>query len=329
MIVALTGASGFLGHQTLLRLLKNPAISAIRASGRNFRPEQQVKDPRVHYIIGDLTTNTVVEALLQGATHVVHAAALSSVWGAYADFEKANVQATQLLIDASKREGIERFVFVSSPAMYFDFSDKLNVSETDPLPEPLINAYAKTKREAELRLQQSGLSYVIVRPRAIIGVGDSVIMPRLIRAYDEGKLKIIGKGRNVVDFSSVQNVAQAIELSLLAKPEQANEIYHISNGEEVNLWEAISSILVQLGRKAPTQKIPFWLAFRFAQLLEWKARFFQQNEPALTTYAVGVLSKSYTLDIRHAKEKLGFIPEVSTEQAMNEFVEWWLKEERN
>ena len=40
----------------------------------------------------------------------------------------------------------------------------------------------------------------VLRPRAILGVGDTVVFPRLLRAHKEGKLRVIGKGDNVIDF---------------------------------------------------------------------------------------------------------------------------------
>ena len=121
--------------------------------------------------------------------HLIHAAALSSPWGKYEEFEKANLHTQQNLIASAKKNWLNKFVFISTPSMYFEMKDKFTVRESDPLPSKFINAYAETKRLAEIELEKSDIPYVILRPRALTGRGDTVIMPRLIRAFDEGRLK--------------------------------------------------------------------------------------------------------------------------------------------
>ena len=118
------------------------------------------------------------------------------------------------LISVAKSHNIKRFIYVSTPSLYFNGTDRFDIKESDALPKKFINAYSKTKYEAEIELEKSAIPYVILRPRALIGRGDSIIMPRLIRVFQEGKLKIIGDGKNIVDLTSLSNVANSIELSL-------------------------------------------------------------------------------------------------------------------
>ncbi|TIV90047.1 MAG: NAD(P)-dependent oxidoreductase, partial [Mesorhizobium sp.] len=75
-------------------------------------------------------------------------AALSSPFGRLADFEAANVTATHNLVDFARRQGVSRFVHISSPSVCFAFRDQLGLAEDAALPEP-VNHYARTKREAE------------------------------------------------------------------------------------------------------------------------------------------------------------------------------------
>ena len=63
-------------------------------------------------------------------------------------------------------------------------------------------------------MRSSNLPYVIFRPRALIGRGDHVIMPRVINAFEKNKLKIVGDGENLVDLTPVSNVVDAILLSI-------------------------------------------------------------------------------------------------------------------
>merc|ERR1712127_815283 len=103
--------------------------------------------------------------------------------------------------------------------------NKFNISENDPLPKQFVNNYAKSKFEAEELLRASSIPYVIFRPRALIGRGDHVIMPRLINAFDKNKLKIIGNGENLVDLTPVSNVVDAI-LSSINNEKALNQTFN-------------------------------------------------------------------------------------------------------
>jgi nucleoside-diphosphate-sugar epimerase len=56
---------------------------------------------------------------------------------------------------------------------------------------------------------------------------------------------------------------------------------------------------------------------------------FKEKEPALTKYSVGVLSKNFTLDISKAKELLNYKPIISTNESINEFVDWYNNKNKN
>ncbi|HEY5687629.1 MAG TPA: NAD-dependent epimerase/dehydratase family protein [Yeosuana sp.] len=324
MNVLVTGATGFLGWRTLEVLVRDPDVKQILATGRTIKPTHTIKHEKVTYITGDLEDKTFVKSLLKNTDTIVNAAALSSPWGDEHLFERANVHTQINLIEASKKYGIKKFVYISSPSLYFEYKDRFNVKEEDALPKKLVNQYAITKRKAEILLMKSGLPYVILRPRAIIGRGDTVIMPRLIRAFEEGRLKIIGDGKNIASLTSVENIANAILLSLKAQWPAINEIYNISNGAPVVLWDAISNVLNQLDKKAPTQKVPFRIVKLVAQFLELKSRLTNKSEPALTQYGVGTLAMSLTMDITKAQNLLGYQPKVTTEEALDEFVKWYI-----
>ena len=157
----------------------------------------------------------------------------------------------------------------------------------------------------------------------MIGRGDTIIMPRLIRAFEEGKLKIIGDGKNIVDLTSLANVADSIELALFVGDAGLNQIYNITNGEPVKLWETVEKVLSLLGYEMNKKKVPYQMVKLISQIMELKAKLTNYQEPALTTYGVGVLAKSFTMDISKAKTLLGYSPKVSTDEAIEEFVSWY------
>lgn len=329
MKLLLTGATGFLGFRTLERLAEMDEVVSVIATGRSIKETHKIDHPKVKYLLGDLSDAQFVNELVKNVDYVIHAAALSSPWGKYTDFEAANVQSQINLINALKNCNLKRFVYVSTPSIYFDTTNRLNIRETDPLPALFINAYSETKRLAEIELEKSGIPYVILRPRALTGRGDTVIMPRIIRAHDEGRLKIVGNGDNMVDLTSVENVVQAILLSLTADEKAVNQTYNITNGEPVNLWEKITFVLNLMGKELPQKKIPYSVVLMVAQLMEWKSKITNGKEPTLTKYGVGILAKSMTMDISKAKDLLGYNPLVSTDESIIEFVNWYIEHEKN
>lgn len=329
MKVLLTGSTGFLASRTLEKLIDDPRVDSIIAAARTDRMWRRVSSTKVTYKFGDLTDRNYVNEVVQGCDAIIHTAALSSPWGSYEAFKKTNVDVQKNLIDKALESGISRFVYVSTPSMYFELKDKLNIKETDRLPAKFINAYAQTKREAEQLLEESGLEYVSIRPRALLGRGDTIIMPRLIRAYDEGKLKIMGDGLNKVDLTPVSNVADSLILGLFAQGEAVNQIYNISNGSPTNLWEKVETVLHHLDRELPKKKAPFWLVKIVAKFLEFKSRITNKKEPVLTVYGVGTLTKSFSMDISKARNLLGYEPKVSVDEAIEEFIEWYKQHEEN
>lgn len=324
--ILITGATGFLGFRTTEALAEKEDVEQIIAAGRTLRKEATVFSEKVEYSLGDLQDMDYVHSLFaKGITHIIHCAALSSPWGKYQEFYQANVIPQKNLIAAAELNRITRFIYISTPSIYFDFKNKWNVSEKDSLPSKFVNQYAVTKREAEILLEQSNLEFISLRPRAIIGRGDTVILPRLIRAVKENKLKIIGSGKNKVDVTSATNVVEAIYLSLNANKNALNEHYNISNGNPVDLWEMIDSTLKQLGLSLPKKKISFFVIKNIAGIMECFARTFSLKEPVLTKYSVGTLAMNFTMDITKAKDKLNYQPIMTTEEAVEEFVSWYKK----
>jgi len=321
MDILITGATGGLGYRTIEKLVLNSSVHKIIATGRTIRPKLFIDHPKVQYILGSLEDAEFVDSLVTQVDYIIHAAALSSPWGTYQEFEQANLFTTQYLINAAKKYNIKRFVFISTPSVYFNYKDRFNISEEEPLPKKLVNAYAETKLLAEQALQNSNIPYVILRPRSLIGRGDSVIMPRMIRAQQEGKLKIIGDGNNIVDLTSLVNVAHAIELSLNVAERGINQIYNISNGAPVNLWKTINDLLQLLGERKVEKRIPYFLANNLSIALEFLAKIKNGNEPVLTKYSVGILAKSFTMNIEKANKLLGYYPIMNTDEAIREFAE--------
>lgn len=321
MHLLVTGATGFLGFRTLEYLAAQPWVSRITATGRTLRPTHTLRHPAVTYTLGDLTDASFVRTLFSDVDAVVHAAALSSPWGPYADFFAANVLATRNVLSSARDAGVMRFVHISTPSVYVTGKSRREVRETDPLPSRFVNAYAATKYLAEQEVAASGLPWITFRPRALVGRGDTVIMPRILEASRTGRLRVMGRGDAVADLTAVDNVAYAIGLALQAPETALHRVYNLTNGTPVRLWDVLGRVLEALGTPLPKRHLPVPVAYTAAFLLEQRARFTPGKEPVLTRYGVGTLTHSFTLDISEARLRLGYNPPVSIDDALQAFLD--------
>ena len=329
MNILLTGSTGFLGFRTLERLVKLNYVDKIIATGRSLQKSRKISHPKVKYILGDLSDKAFVNTLIKDIDIVINTASLSSPWGSEASFYLANIQTQKNIISSSEITGVKRFIYISSPSIYYNGEDRNMVKENAPLPTKFVNHYSKSKRDAELLLENSKLDYITIRPRALIGRGDSVIMPRLIKAHSDGKLKIIGDGENRVDLTSVENVVESIVLSLMAPNKALNNAYNITDGNPVKLWKSINTVLKGIGKEQIYKTVNFKVAYFAASILELVSRCITKEEPSLTKYSVGILSKSFTLDISKAVELLKYKPVITTEESIEEFINWYKENEEN
>jgi len=324
--IVVTGASGFLGGRTAKFMAGHFPEYEVVATSRRMERAAELESHGCTFIAGDLCDSALCETITQTAEIVIHCAALSAPFGPYDSFYRSNVVATKTLLDASKKNGVSTFIFISTPSIYFNFKDRFHVREDEDLPKKMVNAYAETKRLAENLVLEShgqGIKTIALRPRAIIGAEDTVLFPRMLEAYHRGKLKIIGKGDNWCDFTCVQNVIGGIVCAIHAPENAFGEAYNITDGEAVNFWEALNFALTSLDLKPPTQKVPKALAFLVAGILETKAKLLgSKKEPPLTRYGVGILANHFTLDISKAREKLNYQPTMKTFDGIKEYILW-------
>lgn len=326
MKIVITGAAGFLGGRTAKHFAKHLKHDTIIATSRRSSRENELYTEGGLFVAGDLTNPDFCDTLTKNVQIVVHCAAFSSPYGDYETFYQSNYVATDCLLNACIKNGVEKFIFISTPSIYFNFQDRFQVKEADPLPSRMVNHYAKTKLMAEelvLKVHGRGISTIALRPRAIIGAEDTVLFPRVLEAYNQGKLKIVGDGKNVCDFTCVRNVIEAIVCCINAEPTAYGQAYNITDGEPAVFWDALNYSLSALNLKPCTRKIPKQIALFAAGLVEFKAHLLKEKkEPALTKYGIGILCQNFTLDISKAKTLINYRPVMTTYQGINEYIEW-------
>lgn len=325
MKIVMTGATGFLGRHTA-DYLATKGIEVI-GLGRNKKLGQDLIERGHRFEAVSLNDKEKLSQVLEGVDAVVHSAALSNLWGKYDDFYQSNVQGTQNIIDATRENGIKRFVHISTPSIYVEEKDKFNVKEGDTLPSEMINTYAHTKLMAEKIVSEaSDLDYIMLRPQGIFGEGEVAILPRLLRLAKKGMIPVIGSGENIIDMTHVKNVAHSIYLSLTTDSKNTKEIFNVTNDEPIKNYEMLFHLCDKLNAKVKRKNLSFNKMLLIAGGLERLGRLSAYKwEPPLTRYSVCALSLSRTLDISNIKNRLGYKPLVSMEEGMEEYIQWGRK----
>ena len=322
--VLVTGATGFLGKYVVEELVEHGY--QVRAFGRNRAIGQSLVNASVTFIQGDLTNQEDLTKACQEMDMVVHAGALSTVWGPWEDFYQTNVLGTKYVLEACREAKIERLVYVSSPSIYAAPRDQLDIKESDAPQENRLNNYIRSKLASEkLFKDYPDVSSVILRPRGLFGIGDTSILPRVLNLSQKIGIPLIGDGRQLMDMTCVENVALAIRLAL-ETPQAAGEVYNITNGEPRVFRDLIEETLRGLGSPIRYRKIPAPLVSAISSSLECIYKSLKlKGEPALTRYTYYLLRYSQTLDISKAERDLGYRPKITISEGIEQYVQDYRK----
>lgn len=311
-----TGATGFLGFELVKLLLsKNWQVLAL---GRNLDRLKELEGFGAKTQVIDLETFTDISSSFNSAEIIFHCAALSSMWGRKSDFERVNVEGTKQVVRWGINHSVKRIVYISSTSVYFDFTDRFNIKESDAVTGRFANAYAKSKYQAEnivKTLTEGKMEYSILRPRGIIGKGDISILPRVLRVMRKGWFPLLRNGGAQVDLTHVKNVANAAYLAAVRKAARG-EIFNVSNGQPITVLSLLESLADKTEKKVQFIGINYLFLFSLSKLVELIAYGLHFPEPMLTSYGVGLLHYSQTLDISKAKSILGYRPEFSIKDAI-------------
>ena len=317
MRALVTGGGGFLGKR-IIKLLLNSGFE-VRNFSRKSYPE--LVDLGVASVCGNLQDLESVEKALEGCDIVFHVAAKVGLHGKYRDFYDTNVIGTQNIVNACLKYGIKKLIYTSSPSVVFDGSDHKGIDESMPYPDKYYSFYQATKAAAEqivLKANCKALAVVSLRPHLIWGPGDPHLMPRIVQSDKAGKLKIIGKGENLVDTVFIDNAAKAHLLAmekLSTGSPVAGQAYFITNQEPWPMKKLINEILAVGGQPPLNKHIPVSIAYPIGFLLEKIYQIFQlKGEPRLTRLIVRQLSKAHWYDPAKANQELGYYPEISMDK---------------
>jgi 2-alkyl-3-oxoalkanoate reductase len=311
--VLITGATGGLGVG-LVSAARAQGL-AVLATGRSDRHKARIEGMGAAFAQGDLLDKSFVARMCKGQTGVIHAAALSQSWGPRASFEAANIVVTENLLQAAKRAGAERFVFVSSPSIFAKLADQIGIKDIDlPNPRPL-NYYAQTKLIAERRVMaasEHGFATVAIRPRAIVGPDDQVLLPRLAELARRKTMPLPRGGEALIELTDVRDASSAILSAYQRAPVISGQAFNISGGRPLPVKTIATRLSQALGTNPKHVAIPLVIGVTLAWLLETQAHLINaKTEPVLTLYTLATLAFSQTFDLSVAKQALGWSPQYS------------------
>jgi len=316
----ITGATGGLGRNLGEFLIKEDW--EVLGFGRNQTIGESLG---YRFKSFDLSNKEATLNAFEEADVVFHCSALSSPWGKYDDFYQNNVVATQNVLDEMKKYDIKKLVHVSTPSIYFDFTNQRNIDESY-LPKTIINSYlpqfvnhyAKTKYLAEQLVLNADIQASIIRPRGIFGEHDTVLIPRLEKVAQKGFLPLPNGGKALVDITYVGNVVHAMYLCA-TKELEGKHIFNISNGEPIEIEKIFKMVMKTVNKEPKYKKISYKTIYYLATLLEFFAKLTGGKEPMITKYGVGLISFDQTLDLTKAKEVLGYEPLYTIEEGLERY----------
>ncbi len=182
MKLVVTGATGFIGRNLAEQF--HAEGNEVTATGRSLVIGEELTGRGIDFQVADIRDQSLLSVICPPADCLVHCAARAGDWGRYQDFHEANVVGTRNVIETCRKRQIPKLVFISSPSVYFNGEDRLNISENEPLPDIQQTHYAKTKAINEkelLALRDTGINVIVLRPRAVFGPYDTTITPRILR----------------------------------------------------------------------------------------------------------------------------------------------------
>lgn len=305
MKVVVTGGTGFVGTALIDRLLREERFEvrgAVRGASRALPAGVE------SVMVGELTPDTVWGPTVSGADVVVHLAARVHMMrdraaDPTAEFQRVNVLATRNLARQAAQAGVKRFVYLSSVKGVGDGASNDGAFDSR-------DAYGLSKRAAESALRDAtastGMEVVIIRPPLVYGPGVKANFQMLMRAVSRGVPLPLGAVHNRRSFIALDNLVDFI-VTCIEHPAAANEIFTVSDGEDLSTPDLIRRIARAMGRPARLIPIP-------APLLMAAARLLGKGEVA------DRLLGSLQVDCSRAREVLGWKPPISVDEGLRRAV---------
>jgi nucleoside-diphosphate-sugar epimerase len=227
---------------------------------------------------------------------------------------EVNVNGTKMLLNYSKAK---KFVYQSTTSVYGRRMRENPATESTPY-NP-YSFYGKTKVMAEkLVMEKRG---IIVRSPVIYGPGFNEGFQFVLSRIEKGKLPIIGKGDNAIQWIHINDLVQA--LLLVKERGISGETYLVAGGEAKTQTELFSLLAKCLGVDPPSKRVSEFMAVSMARYSEFTA-IMTRKEPRITADQISRITSNRAFDITKARTQLGFNPKMDYAKGAIEMVREYL-----
>ena len=322
MLAFVTGASGFLGSHVAKILCEQGA--RLRLLVRASSNLKNLQGLNADTVTGDLRDPASLEKALAGCDTVFHVAADYRLWVRDPhQMYRANVEGTRALLDAARKNAVQRIVYTSSVATIGFTSNGHTADEDSPVSlDDMIGHYKRSKFMAEqiaLEAGRSGMHVVTVNPTTPVGEQDVKPTPtgRIVLDFLKRKFPAyVETGLNLVD---VRDCARG-HVAALEKGKSGER--YILGGENLTLKQILDKLAAITGLSSPRVKLPYIFAFATGIIDETITGRMLNKEPRATMDAVRMGKKMMFATSAKAERELGW-KIVPVDDALRRAVVWF------
>ena len=249
-LVALTGATGFIGQYLLQELPKRGYRLRVL-----LRRPSSVPVEAASAVVGDLARPVNMAAALADVDAVIHSAGIAHAMSGLPedDYRLLNTEATIGLARAAQRAGAKRFVFLSS--IRAQSGPAAEEVLTEALPPQPTDAYGRSKLAAEQGLAELGVDWVALRLVLVYGAGVKGNMAELLRLARSRYPLPFGALDARRSLLSLDNLVAAVD-AVLAAPEPLRRPLIVADPEPLTIPEMIAAVRRGLGRRPGLIPVP-------------------------------------------------------------------------
>ncbi|MBN2545196.1 MAG: NAD-dependent epimerase/dehydratase family protein [Spirochaetes bacterium] len=315
--ILITGGAGFLGIN-LVRYLLSKGIKEIVSFDVAEFDYMDVKD-KIKIIKGDIRDKKKTEEAMKEVNIVIHTAAALPLYKKK-DIFSIDVDGTSNLLESAQKNNIERFIHISSTAVY-GIPDHHPLLEDDKLDG--VGPYGKAKIMAEklcIDYRKKGLCVPILRPKSFIGPERLGVFALFYDwAKDAKGFPMIGSGKNRYQLLDVEDLCESIYLCIKLDKKIVNDTFNIGAKDFTTMKEDYQAVLDYAGFGKKIKSFPAWPMIFSLRLLE----FFHLSP--LYKWVYETAGKDSFVSIEKAQKVLGFDPRYSNKDALVRNYKWYLE----
>lgn len=318
----LTGATGFVGSHAVEAFVASGWT--VRALVRSPHKAAVLRDLPVELVSGSLEDEASLRAAAQGVDVVVHLAALTHARTA-GEYAAANVAGSRRLVEAARRGGARRFVYLSSLAASGPAAHGRGVTAQDA-PRPLTE-YGRSKLAGErVVMEASGdreagrLEVVVLRAPAVYGPRDTDLY-HFFRLAQRGVIPVPTGADRLLQMVHVADLARALVHA--AQAEGVTGTYHIAESR-CYTWQEVGRLVgAAVGRDVKVIRVPAALIAGLAAVSESAAGVFGRSSIFNRDKARELLAPGWLCDTEAARAALDYEADIPLADGLCATAQWY------